>query len=73
MYRSSRDEVQVFTSLYSHPVATFSLMPTTYTVKENVGDAVVVVECVGGDLTFDIEVILETVVAGSTATGIRQM
>ena len=50
-------------------MATFSLVPTTYTVEEGVGDAVVVVECTGGNLTFDIEVTFETVVLGSTATG----
>ena len=54
-------------------MATFSLMPTTYTVEEDVGDAVVVVECTGGNLTFDIEVTFETIVAGSTATGISQV
>ncbi len=54
-------------------MATFSLMPTTYTVDEDVGNVVVVVECTGGMLTFDIGVTFETVVAGSTATGIRQV
>ena len=54
-------------------MATFSLAPTTYTVEEAVGDAVVVVEYTGGALTFDIEVIFETVAAGSTATGISQV
>ena len=36
----------------------------------NVGDAMVVVKCSGGTLTFDIDITFETVVAGSTATGI---
>ena len=37
------------------------------------GNAIVMVECTGGQLTFDIEVTFETVVAGSTATGISQV
>ena len=51
-------------------MAVFWLNPTTYTVNEDEGPAVVMVECTGGTLTFDIEVTFETVVAGSTATGI---
>ena len=71
----TKDELQVlYNSYHFNPirtVATFSLMPTTYTVDEDVGDAVVVIECTGGNLTFNIEVMLETVAAGSTATGIH--
>ena len=39
-------------------------------MDEDSGDAMVMVECSNGTLTFDIEVDFETVVAGSTATGI---
>ena len=49
-------------------MAVFALNPTTYTVNEDEGAAVVVVECTGGTLTFPIEVTFETVEAGS-ATG----
>ena len=59
--------------LHSHSVATFSLTPTTYMVNEDGGNAMVVVEHSGGELTFDIEVFFETVEAGSTATGISQV
>ena len=54
-------------------MAVFWLSPTTYTVNEGVGDAMVMVECTNGTLTFDIEVDFETVVAGSTATGKSQV
>ena len=50
-------------------MAVFALNPTTYTVNEDEGPAVVVIECTGGTLTFPIEVNFETVEAGSTATG----
>lgn len=56
-------------SLQTHTVATFSLTPATYTVGEDIGNAVVVIEIVGGTLTFDIEIDFETVEAGSTAIG----
>ena len=51
-------------------MATFLLSSTIYTMDVNVGDAMVVVKCSGGTLTFDIDITFETVVAGSTATGI---
>lgn len=52
----------------SHTVAIIQLSPTSYTVNEDVGDAVVTVELVTGVLAFDIEVSFETVTGGS-ATG----
>ena len=57
----------------THAVAEFALAPTAYTVDEDDGPAVVIVEVTGGELTFDIEVDFETVLAGSTATGISQV
>ena len=54
-------------------MAEFALAPTTYTLEEDGGSAVVIVECTGGELAFDIEVNFETVVAGSTATGISEV
>ena len=54
-------------------MAEFALAPTTYTLEEDEGPEVVIVECTGGELTFDIEVDFETVVAGSTATGISEI
>ena len=38
-------------------------------VAENGGNAVVIVECIGATLTFNISVIFQTIAAGSTATG----
>ena len=51
-------------------MATFQLSPTTYTVNEDAGSVVVIVECIGATLTSAIEVTFETFVSGSTATGI---
>ena len=54
-------------------MALFALTPTTYTVQEDDGNAMVLVQYGGGTLAFDIEVTFETVVAGSTATGTSQI
>ena len=54
-------------------MATFQLSPTTYTVNEDDGSVMVTVECIGATLTFDVEVTFETVVSGSTATGIAHV
>ena len=53
-------------------MAVFWLDPTTYTVNEDDGTAMVYVEVTGGTFTFDIEVEFKTIEAGSTATGISQ-
>ena len=51
-------------------MAILQLSPITYMVAENGGNAMVIVECIGATLTFDISVVFQTIAAGSTATGI---
>ena len=55
---------------YQFPLtaAVFSFTETSYDVNENAGTAAVTVELSGADLTFPIDMTVETV-AGGTATG----
>ena len=57
-------------NFYQFPLtaAVFSFTETSYDVSEDAGPAVVTVELGGADLTFPINVTVETI-AGGTATG----